>query len=389
MEVHNNMSHPPPLDHMNRPKPITVSSTSSMETAASFHNDASSFTNSRLNVSSEPSLIRTMPVAPQTMPQSNYADNPKSATNLPSSISLVRNPLRSPSTGMVIPSVSSPSAVPEFLYQLTKMLTDNNRDIIEWSNGKIEVHNPHKLQTQVLNRYFRHSKFASFQRQLNYFGFRKLAGKGKMAPCSYVNDATTNELRSLLHIKRKTGNEPKPKSLDKKQADSQGNAAVGLGEAQKNADSSMSGRANEASNTLDASGRAPLHSQQALAQVAVGRGIRHGFSRPVTIKPVPLPSTSGIEPSQTPVQAGLSALSDNFQNSLRQDGASLHESNQAYDQNRDNPSSLSYVPGSLRRDDSLVDLAMIPFIDEDGQMEDLGGSDGLAFIDFPWDPNYS
>lgn len=67
--------------------------------------------------------------------------------------------------------------------------------------GKIEVHNPHKLQTHVLNRYFRHSKFASFQRQLNYFGFRKLAGKGKMAPCSYVNDATTKELGSLLLIK--------------------------------------------------------------------------------------------------------------------------------------------------------------------------------------------
>ena len=29
-------------------------------------------------------------------------------------------------------------AVPEFLYQLTKMLTDNNREVIEWSNGTIE-----------------------------------------------------------------------------------------------------------------------------------------------------------------------------------------------------------------------------------------------------------
>lgn len=29
------------------------------------------------------------------------------------------------------------NAVPEFLYQLTKMLTDNNREIIEWSNGKL------------------------------------------------------------------------------------------------------------------------------------------------------------------------------------------------------------------------------------------------------------
>jgi len=101
--------------------------------------------------------------------------------------------------------VASNNHVPEFLYQLTKMLTDDNREIIEWSKGRIEVHNPHKLESKVLNRYFRHSKFASFQRQLNYFGFRKLAGKGKMAPCSYVNDAATEDLRSLLCIRRKPG----------------------------------------------------------------------------------------------------------------------------------------------------------------------------------------
>merc|ERR1712232_1248228 len=99
---------------------------------------------------------------------------------------------------------SANNTVAEFLYQLTKMLTDDNREVIEWNNGKIEVHNPHKLASDVLHQYFRHSKFASFQRQLNYFGFRKLAGKGEMAPCSYVNDAATADLRSLLLIKRKT-----------------------------------------------------------------------------------------------------------------------------------------------------------------------------------------
>lgn len=93
------------------------------------------------------------------------------------------------------------NTVPEFLYQLTKMLTDDNKEVIEWANSRIEVHNPHRLASEVLHKYFRHSKFASFQRQLNYFGFRKLAGKGKMAPCSYVNDATGTELRSLLQIK--------------------------------------------------------------------------------------------------------------------------------------------------------------------------------------------
>eukprot|EP00540_Astrosyne_radiata_P009826 CAMPEP_0116855236 /NCGR_PEP_ID=MMETSP0418-20121206/19138_1 /TAXON_ID=1158023 /ORGANISM="Astrosyne radiata, Strain 13vi08-1A" /LENGTH=711 /DNA_ID=CAMNT_0004488291 /DNA_START=133 /DNA_END=2268 /DNA_ORIENTATION=- len=94
--------------------------------------------------------------------------------------------------------------IAEFLYQLTKMLTDDNREIIEWSSGKIKVHHPERLEGEVLHKYFRHSKFASFQRQLNYFGFRKIAGKGKMSPCSYVNDAATSDIRSLLLIKRKT-----------------------------------------------------------------------------------------------------------------------------------------------------------------------------------------
>jgi hypothetical protein len=100
------------------------------------------------------------------------------------------------------PAASEQStSVPDFLYQLVKMLTDDNREIIEWSNGKIEVHSPPRLANEVLHNYFRHSKFASFQRQLNYFGFRKQAGKGKMAPCSYVNEETTDDLRSILTVK--------------------------------------------------------------------------------------------------------------------------------------------------------------------------------------------
>jgi hypothetical protein len=34
--------------------------------------------------------------------------------------------------GAIIPTHNT---VAEFLYQLTKMLTDNNREVIEWSNG--------------------------------------------------------------------------------------------------------------------------------------------------------------------------------------------------------------------------------------------------------------
>lgn len=91
--------------------------------------------------------------------------------------------------------------VAEFLYQVTRMLVENNQDIIEFMSGRIVVYSPKRLEKEVLHKYFRHSKFSSFQRQLNYFGFRKLAGKRKMAPCSYVNGSLTSDLRSLLTIK--------------------------------------------------------------------------------------------------------------------------------------------------------------------------------------------
>lgn len=114
-------------------------------------------------------------------------------------------------------SIGAPSTphhpIAEFLYQLTKMLTDDNNEIIEWSQARIKVHFPDRLEQEVLHKYFRHSKFASFQRQLNYFGFRKIAGKGKMSPCSYVNDAATEDIRSLLLIKRKTNGSAARKAI--------------------------------------------------------------------------------------------------------------------------------------------------------------------------------
>jgi hypothetical protein len=110
------------------PKPVTVSSTSisSMET---LQKDACNFVGSSHNLSTEPSLVRSIPNASHSVGVSNYGNQSNFSTSM-------RYPLRSPSTGVVIPSVASPNAVPEFLYQLSKMLTDNNRDIIEWSNGK-------------------------------------------------------------------------------------------------------------------------------------------------------------------------------------------------------------------------------------------------------------
>jgi hypothetical protein len=42
--------------------------------------------------------------------------------------------------------------IAEFLYQLTKMLTDDNNEVIEWSDGRIRVHYPERLEAEVLHK---------------------------------------------------------------------------------------------------------------------------------------------------------------------------------------------------------------------------------------------
>lgn len=142
----------------------------------------------------------------------------------------------------------------------------------------------------------------------------------------------------------------------------------------------------------------PNQSQQEIARTAVGRGIRHSFSHPNAIKPAPLPprpppSEQVIATVANPVAAkssipvveeSLSALKNNFQMTLE---ASSGQNASAPSENSGDQTSSGYVPGTMRRDDSLVDLAMIPMVDG-GNESDYFSSTGLTFIDFPWqDPN--
>mmetsp|Transcript_15967 Transcript_15967/g.50048 ORF Transcript_15967/g.50048 Transcript_15967/m.50048 type:complete len:464 (-) Transcript_15967:566-1957(-) len=81
-----------------------------------------------------------------------------------------------------------------FLKNLRCILLTEDPRIISWSdNGRITISDPVSLSNEILHRYFRHSQFSSFQRQLNYFGYYKVSGKGKMHRCVYTNDALPSE----------------------------------------------------------------------------------------------------------------------------------------------------------------------------------------------------
>ena len=128
------------------------------------------------------------------------------SNNMTSSAHITKTP--SATVGAESISLSPSRPIAEFLFHLTRMLSDPlNPPLIEWTDGKIRVHDPNGLENGVLGRFFRHTKYSSFQRQLNYFGFKKVGAKGKMSPCWFINSNTTNYLTSLLHIKRKPANQ--------------------------------------------------------------------------------------------------------------------------------------------------------------------------------------
>jgi hypothetical protein len=262
-----------------------------------------------------------------------------------------------------------------------------------------------------------------------------------MAPCSYVNEDSKGDIGSLLLIKRKTTASISLKDKDKlsgKKRDAPTSKSpkiqptsndpplvnpvlAGILYRSKGASSAPAGLLPDTAklrpSVLSQSNIKPGSSHQALAQTAVGRGIRHGYTAASCGKSVPRQalSTNSKAEAMTSASASssqsdlasaalnhssftfpestvdsLSQLASNYQNTLtggHSNDVEVEAEPTPLEQLRSRTTSPSGSHNNyvcfLSRNSSLVDLAMIPGIDEDLQPSTDTNSYGLSFVDFP------
>lgn len=103
------------------------------------------------------------------------------------------------------------SKVPKFLRSLYAILQTEDPRVISWVQNKelkpnsvtaFHILEMERFEREILPKYFKHQKFASFQRQLNNFGFRKWTKTQSSGVCTFSHncfppDLSTSRISSL------------------------------------------------------------------------------------------------------------------------------------------------------------------------------------------------
>lgn len=96
--------------------------------------------------------------------------------------------------------------VAPFLLHLHQMLRRENPKIIRWTDDGVafQILDKQAMTEQILPRYFKNKNFASFQRQLNYFGFRKWS-KARAQHSTYSREHfTRDDYGAMSLVKRQS-----------------------------------------------------------------------------------------------------------------------------------------------------------------------------------------
>ena len=143
------------------------------------------------------------------------------AAPAPAPFALPPSPQRLPFAAPPSPQQGAPALPPTkapvpFAKALHKMLGDAPQLIrLDAEEGCVVIPSPTALEG-ILGKYYRHSKYASFQRQLNNFGFHRQAGAGvtiyRRSPEAGGRIDSVDAILGIRHVVRRKAAAPRPKA---------------------------------------------------------------------------------------------------------------------------------------------------------------------------------
>lgn len=143
------------------------------------------------------------------------------AAPAPAPFALPPSPQRLPFAAPPAPPAPQQAPAPTkapvpFAKALHKMLGDAPQLIrLDAEEGCVVIPSPTALEG-ILGKYYRHSKYASFQRQLNNFGFHRQAGAGvtiyRRSPEAGGRIDSVDAILGIRHVVRRKAAAPRPKA---------------------------------------------------------------------------------------------------------------------------------------------------------------------------------